>query len=44
VKASESDAGSDSESKLERGRHTIDVESSSTIATTKLHPGVPDDP
>jgi hypothetical protein len=44
VKASESDAGSDSESKPERGRQIIDAEPSATIATTKLQPGEPDEP
>jgi hypothetical protein len=44
VKASESDAGSDSESELERGRQIIDMEPSATVATTKLHPGEPDEP
>jgi hypothetical protein len=44
VKASESDADSDSETELERGRQIIDVEPSATIATTKLHPGEPDEP
>jgi hypothetical protein len=44
VKASESDAGSNSESELERGRRIIDVEPSATIATTKLQHGEPDEP
>jgi hypothetical protein len=44
VKASESDAGSDSESEPERGRWIIDMEPSATVATTKLHPGEPDEP
>jgi hypothetical protein len=44
VKASESDAGSDSESEPERGRQIIDAEPSATIATTKLQPGEPDEP
>jgi hypothetical protein len=43
VKASESDAGSDSEPELERGRQIIDVEPSAIVATTKLHPGELDD-
>jgi hypothetical protein len=38
-KAFESDAGSNSESEPERGRWIIDVEPSSTVATTKLHHG-----
>jgi hypothetical protein len=44
VKASESDAGSDSETEPERGRWIIDTEPSATIATTKLQPGEPDEP
>jgi hypothetical protein len=44
VKASESDVGSDSESKPERGRQIIDVERSSIVATTKLQHGEPDEP
>jgi hypothetical protein len=44
VKASESDVGSDSESEPEKGRQIIDVEPSATIATTKIHPGEPDEP
>jgi hypothetical protein len=44
VKASESDAGSDSEPEPERGRWIIDVEPSATIATTKLQPSEPDEP
>jgi hypothetical protein len=44
VKASESDVGSDSESEPKRGRQIIDVEPSATIATTKIHPGEPDEP
>jgi hypothetical protein len=44
VKASESDAGSDSEPEPERGRRIIDAEPSATVATTKLQPGEPDKP
>jgi hypothetical protein len=44
VKASESDVGSDSESEPEKGRQIIDAEPSATIATTKIHPGEPDEP
>jgi hypothetical protein len=44
VKASKSDAGSNSESELERGRWIIDAEPSATVATTKLQPGEPDEP
>jgi hypothetical protein len=38
MKASESEAYSDSESNLERGKWIIDVELSSTVATTKFKP------
>jgi hypothetical protein len=44
VKASELDAGSDSESEPERGRLIIDAEPSATVATTKLHPDEPNEP
>jgi hypothetical protein len=44
VKASESDAGSDSEPEPERGRQIIDVEPSATVATTKLQPSEPEEP
>jgi hypothetical protein len=44
VKSFESDVGSESESKLERGKHIIDVEPSATIATTNLQPGEPNKP
>jgi hypothetical protein len=44
VKAFESDASSDSESETERGRWIIDTEPSSTISTTKLQHGEPDEP
>jgi hypothetical protein len=44
VKASESDAGSDSKLEPERGRPIIDAERSATVSTTKLHPGEPDEP
>jgi hypothetical protein len=44
VKASESDADSDSKIEPERGRQIIDVEPSATIATTKLQLGEPDEP
>jgi hypothetical protein len=43
VKASELDLGSDSKSKLERGRWIIDMEPSATVSTTKLHHGEPDE-
>ena len=39
MKAYESDAGSDYDLELERGRQIIDAEPSATIATTKLQPG-----
>jgi hypothetical protein len=44
VKASESDAGSKSDSEIERGIQIIDTEPSATVSTTKLHPGEPDEP
>jgi hypothetical protein len=44
VKASESNAGSDSERELEKGRWIIDTEPSATISTTKLQSGEPDEP
>jgi hypothetical protein len=44
VKASESNVGSDSESKLERGIWIIDAEPNGTIATTKLQPNELDEP
>jgi hypothetical protein len=44
VKSSESDAGSDSKSELEKGRQIIGVEPSATVATTKVHPGEPNEP
>jgi hypothetical protein len=43
VKASELDAGSNFELKLERGRWIIDTEPSATVSTTKLQPGEPDE-
>jgi hypothetical protein len=44
VKAYELDVGSHSDSELEMGRWIIDAEPSATVATTKLHPGEPDEP
>ena len=44
LKASESYASSESEPEPEKGRWIIDAEPSSTVATTKLHPGEPDEP
>jgi hypothetical protein len=44
VKASESDADFDSEPEPGRGIWIIDREPSATIATTKIHPGEPDEP
>jgi hypothetical protein len=43
VKATESDVGSDSESKPERGRWIIDTKPSVAFATTKLKPHEPDE-
>jgi hypothetical protein len=43
VKASESDVGSNSKSKPEKGRQIIDVEPSSIISTTKIQPGEPNE-
>jgi hypothetical protein len=44
VKASESDVVYDSEIEPERGRQIIDVEPSTTVATTKLQPDEPNEP
>jgi hypothetical protein len=44
VKASESYVGSNSKSKPKNGRQIIDVEPSATVATTKIHPGEPNEP
>jgi hypothetical protein len=44
VKAFELDAGSNSDSEPERGRRIIDMEASTTVATTKLQHGEPDEP
>jgi hypothetical protein len=45
VKAFESDAGSDSESELEKGRQIIDAEPSAIVSTTtKVQPDEPDEP
>jgi hypothetical protein len=44
LKASESEANSDSESNLEGGKWIIDVEPSATIATTKVWPSEPKEP
>jgi hypothetical protein len=44
VKASESDAGYDSESEPEKGRQIINVEPNATISTTKIQPGELDEP
>jgi hypothetical protein len=43
VKAYESDAGSDSDSEIERGIWIIDEKPIATIATTKLHLDEPDE-
>jgi hypothetical protein len=44
VKTSESSVGSNSKLEPERGRHIIDVEPNSTVATAKLQPGEPNEP
>jgi hypothetical protein len=44
VKASESNAGYDFESKPKKGRWIIDMEPSATVATTKLQTGETDEP
>jgi hypothetical protein len=44
VKAYESEVDSDFEPELERGRWTIDVEPSATVATTNIQPDEPDEP
>ena len=44
MKVSKSDADSDSDPELERGRQIIDMEHSATVSTTKLHPGELDKP
>jgi hypothetical protein len=44
VKASKLDVGSDSESKLERGRRIIDALPNAIVATTKLQYGEPNEP
>jgi hypothetical protein len=43
LKASESEADSDSESNTEGGKRIINVESSATIATTKVQPSEPEE-
>ena len=44
VKASKSNADSDFETELERGRQIIDVEPNATVSTTKLQPSEPNEP
>jgi hypothetical protein len=44
LKASESEADSDSESNPEGGKQIIDVEPSATVATTKVWPSEPEEP
>jgi hypothetical protein len=44
VKSSESDVGSESESKPKRGRRIIDAETSVIVATPKLHLDEPNEP
>jgi hypothetical protein len=44
MKASESEAGSDSESDPDKGKQIIDAEPSATVATTKVQPSEPEEP
>ena len=44
LKASESEANSDSESNSEGGKRIIDVEHSAMVATTKVRPSEPEEP
>jgi hypothetical protein len=44
MKASKSYTGSDSKSKLEKGRRIIDADPSATVATTKIQPSDPNEP
>jgi hypothetical protein len=44
MKSSELDAGYDSKSETKRGICIIDMEPSAHVATTKVHPGEPDEP
>jgi hypothetical protein len=44
LKASESEADSDSESNPEGGKWIIDVEPNATVTTTKFHPSEPKEP
>jgi hypothetical protein len=44
MKASESEADSDSESNPKGGKWIIDVEPSATVATTKFQPSEPEEP
>jgi hypothetical protein len=44
MKASESEAGSDSESDPDKGKWIIDTEPSATVTTTKVHPSEPEEP
>jgi hypothetical protein len=44
LKASKSDAGSNYDSKPEKGRWIIEVEPNATIATTKIQPGESHEP
>jgi hypothetical protein len=43
MKASESEANSDSKSNPEEGKRIIDVEPSATVATTKVQPSEPEE-
>jgi hypothetical protein len=44
MKASKLDVGLDSKIEIERGIQIINVEPSSTVATTKIKSGEPDEP
>jgi hypothetical protein len=44
LKASESEASSESESDLHKGKHIIDTEPSSIVTTTKVQPSEPEEP
>jgi hypothetical protein len=44
LKASESEAGSDSESDLDKGKWIIDAEPSAIVTTTKVQPSEPEEP
>jgi hypothetical protein len=44
MKASELEAGSDSELDRDKGKQIIDAEPSATVATTEVHPSEPEEP